>query len=63
MRRRCATTSSRGSVERASPASSGVTFSASPMPGSESEAVALVNAYAARADTASRIAQIEPERS
>jgi integrase len=30
------------------------------MPGSESEAAALVDAYLARADTASRIAQIEP---
>jgi integrase len=33
------------------------------MPGSESEAAALIDAYLARADTAARIAQIESERS
>jgi integrase len=32
-----------------------------PMPGSESEAAALVDAYLARADTASRLAQLEHE--
>jgi integrase len=32
------------------------------MPGSESEAAALVDAYLARADTASRLAQLEDER-
>lgn len=32
------------------------------MPGAESEAVALVDAYLARADTASRLAQLEEER-
>jgi hypothetical protein len=30
-----------------------------PMPGSESEAAALVDAYLARADTSSRIAQLD----
>ena len=33
------------------------------MPGSEAESAALVDAYLARADTASRLAQIKPKRS
>ena len=32
------------------------------MPGSESDAVALVDAYLSRADTQSRLAQFEEER-
>jgi hypothetical protein len=33
------------------------------MPGSEAEAAALVDSYLARADTSSRIAQLDPEES